>query len=148
MSLIEAIDKRDDVEPSEGKSKYGDVDFADEKNKKYPIDTQDHIRAAWNYINKSANAGKYSAEDVKSIKGKIVAAWKAKIDKDGPPSAEDDKVESSYLVSASATTTFNGEAPGKIIYMPRGQWTIHPRVDGQPKEVTVTVNEQTAAVLQ
>ncbi|MGA2683391.1 MAG: hypothetical protein ABSF44_16530 [Candidatus Bathyarchaeia archaeon] len=31
---------------------------------------------------------KYDAEDLKSIKGKIVAAWKEKIDKDGPPSAE------------------------------------------------------------
>jgi len=151
MSLIEAIDKREDVEPSEGKSQYGDVDFADEKNKKYPIDTEDHIRAAWNYINKSANAGKYAADDVKTIKGKIVAAWKRKIDKDGPPSAAESASadqEDSYIISASATTTFNGEAPGKIIYMPRGEWTIHPSVDGQPKEVTVTVNEQTAAVLQ
>ena len=62
--------------------------FADEKNKKYPIDTEKHIRAAWNYINKAKNAAKYDAEDLKSIKGKIIAAWKEKIDKEGPPSAE------------------------------------------------------------
>ncbi len=78
---------REDVKPSEGKDKYGDVEFADAKNKKYPIDTEEHIRAAWNYISKSKNAGKYSAADVKAIKAKIIAAWKKKISKDGPPSA-------------------------------------------------------------
>ena len=84
----EKIAERKDVKPSEGKSKYGNVKFADEKNKKYPIDTAEHIKAAWNYINKPKNAGKYDAGDVKSIKSKIVAAWKDKIDKDGPPSAK------------------------------------------------------------
>jgi len=85
---IEAeISKREDVSPKEGEHKYGDVKFADEKNKKYPIDTEAHIRAAWNYINKGKNAAKYSAEEVAAIKRKIVAAWKDKIDKEGPPSA-------------------------------------------------------------
>lgn len=70
------------------KTAEGDVKFADEDNKKYPIDTEEHIRAAWNYINKKKNAGKYSAEDLKTVKGKIVAAWKKEIDKAGPPSAE------------------------------------------------------------
>ena len=79
---------REDVKPAEGKDKYGDVEFADAKNKKYPIDTEAHIRAAWNYLNKRKNAAKYSAADVKAIKAKIVAAWKKTIDKDGPPSAE------------------------------------------------------------
>lgn len=82
------IAERKDADPKEGESKYGDVKFADEKNKKYPIDTEAHIRAAWNYINKPKNAGKYSAEDAASIKAKIVAAWKSKIDKEGPPSAQ------------------------------------------------------------
>lgn len=81
------IAERKDVNPESGKKKYGDVKFADEKNKKYPIDSEAHIRAAWNYINKPKNAGKYSADDLKTIKGKIIAAWKSKIDKDGPPSA-------------------------------------------------------------
>lgn len=85
---IEKIKRRKDVNPKEGEHKYGDVKFADEKNKKYPIDTPEHIRAAWNYINKPKNAAKYDAADVKAIKAKIVAAWKEKIDKAGPPSAE------------------------------------------------------------
>ena len=52
--------------------------FADEVNKKYPIDTTDHVKAAWSYINMAKNAQKYSAEDLAKIKGKITAAAKAK----------------------------------------------------------------------
>ena len=85
----EKVAARDDVSPKEGEDKYGDVKFADAKNKKYPIDTEQHIRAAWNYINKEKNASKYSTEDLKSIKAAIVAAWKKKISSDGPPSADD-----------------------------------------------------------
>lgn len=87
--LVTKVAAREDVNPKEGKDKYGDVDFADEKNKKYPIDTAAHIKAAWNYINKSKNAKKYSTDDVATMKKKIVAAWKDKIDKDGPPSAKE-----------------------------------------------------------
>lgn len=115
MSMADAIAElskvaeRKDVNPKEGESKYGDVKYADEKNKKYPIDTEKHIRAAWNYINKGKNAGKYDVEDVKSIKAKIVAAWKDKIDKDGPPAAEkvdapEDLRKGMYSVSSFAST--------------------------------------------
>jgi len=92
LSEIERLKKiaaRQDVKPEEGERKYGDVNFADEKNKKYPIDTEAHIRAAWNYINKAKNAAKYSPEDLKIIKGRIIAAWKDKIDPAGPPSAKE-----------------------------------------------------------
>jgi HK97 family phage major capsid protein len=89
--IIKAIGKREDVNPERGKAEYGDVTFADEKNKKYPIDTEEHIRAAWNYINKEGNAGKYSPAEVATIKRKIIAAWRSKIDKEGPPSAGKDE---------------------------------------------------------
>lgn len=65
------IDKRDDVSPTEGEHKYGDVTFADPTNKKYPIDTPEHVRAAWNYINHKDNAAKYDADEVKVIKDRI-----------------------------------------------------------------------------
>src|SRR5215213_497641 len=32
------IDRRDDVNPDEGEHKYGDVQFADSTNNKYPVD--------------------------------------------------------------------------------------------------------------
>lgn len=88
-ALARAIEEREDVNPKEGKKKFGDVKFADPVNNKYPIDTEKHIRAAWNYINQEENAAKYSTEEVKLIKSRIVKAWKEKIDKDGPPSAAD-----------------------------------------------------------
>lgn len=44
------IDLCDDVNPETGEHKYGDVEFADTTNNKYPIDTPEHVRAAWNYI--------------------------------------------------------------------------------------------------
>ena len=65
------IDRREDTKPEEGAHKYGDVKFADPTNKKYPIDTPEHIRAAWSYINHKDNAAKYDADEVETIKGHI-----------------------------------------------------------------------------
>ncbi len=87
MGPMKAITEREDVNPKAGVAEYGKVDFADAKNHKYPIDTADHVRAAWNYIAKDANAAKYAADEVAQIKAKIVGAWKKLIDKAGPPSA-------------------------------------------------------------
>ena len=70
------IERRDDVNPKEGEREYGDVEFADSTNKKYPIDTPEHIRAAWSYINQKDNAVKYDADEVKSIKNRIKQAAK------------------------------------------------------------------------
>lgn len=42
--MSDKINRRDDVNPVEGERKYGDVDFADEVNNKYPIDTPEHVR--------------------------------------------------------------------------------------------------------
>lgn len=65
------IARRDDVTPQEGEHKYGDVEFADSTNKKYPIDTPDHIRTAWGYIHHKDNAAKYDADEVETIKNRI-----------------------------------------------------------------------------
>lgn len=70
------IERRDDVSPKEGLREYGDVEFADPTNKKYPIDTPDHVRAAWSYINHEDNAAKYDRDEVKTIKQRIKRAAK------------------------------------------------------------------------
>jgi len=70
------IDRRKDVSPKEGEHKYGDVEFADPQNKKYPIDTEEHIRAAWSYINHKDNAAKYDKDEVQTIKSRIKRAAK------------------------------------------------------------------------
>jgi hypothetical protein len=70
------IDRRDDVSPNEGEHKYGDVEFADPVNNKYPVDTPEHVRAAWSYIHHRDNAGKYDADEVRQIEGRIKRAAK------------------------------------------------------------------------
>ena len=65
------IERREDVRPKEGRREYGDVEFADSVNNKYPIDTPEHIRAAWSYINHRDNAAKYEKADVEKIKARI-----------------------------------------------------------------------------
>ena len=77
-------------EKEAGEKKYGNVKFADPENSKYPIDTEKHIRAAWDYIHEEKNADKYDAEKLAAMKREIVAAWKDKIDPSGPPESQKD----------------------------------------------------------
>jgi HK97 family phage prohead protease len=99
IARLEALAKGGDPapakagEPGDGSKPYDDVEYADpgyqsDKKKRYPLDSEKHIRAAWNYIHKPKNSGKYSSEEVGHIKSKIVSAWKDKIDPKGPPEAE------------------------------------------------------------
>ena len=62
------------VDPKDGEREYGDTEFADPVNKKYPIDTDEHVRAAWSYINHKDNAAKYEPSEVKTIKSRIKRA--------------------------------------------------------------------------
>lgn len=60
---------------------YGEVPYADpgyqpDGVKRYPIDTPDHIRAAWGYINKEANASRYTAKQLRMVRERIVGAAK------------------------------------------------------------------------
>ena len=69
-----SIAKREDVNPKEGAKKYGNVTFADPKNKRYPIDTEAHVRAAASYFGMAKNRSKYSKEEQSAIQGRIDAA--------------------------------------------------------------------------
>lgn len=62
------MEKRDDVYKNRGLHEYGDVKFADPVNDKYPIDTEEHIRAAWSYIHMPRNYEKYDAMMLKQSK--------------------------------------------------------------------------------
>ena len=57
-----------------GKVAYADPGYQADNKARYPIDSADHVRAAWSYINQQANAGKYTAVQLKAIKGRIKAA--------------------------------------------------------------------------
>ena len=74
--MAEQIKRRPDVSPERGEHEYGDVTFADPVNNKYPIDTPEHVRAAWSYINHGNNAAKYTKDEVKTIKRRIKRAAK------------------------------------------------------------------------
>jgi hypothetical protein len=93
------VTKADDKSKPEGEygsaadAGYADPGYQEDKKPRYPLKeggewSDGRIRAAWNYINKNKNQEAYSAEQVSKIKAKIIAAWKAHIDKGGPPSAE------------------------------------------------------------
>ncbi|MBV8089821.1 MAG: hypothetical protein JO139_09655, partial [Alphaproteobacteria bacterium] len=69
---------------------YADPGYQPDGKRRYPIDTERHIRAARSYINKPTNAAAYTSSQLKHIKDKIVAAWKEAIDINGPPSFGDD----------------------------------------------------------
>ena len=90
-----AVGDDDDAAESAGDDPYGEVDYADpgyrpDAKKRYPIDTERHIRAAWAFIHLPGNARHYTAGQLARIKARIVAAWQTKIDRDGPPAAASD----------------------------------------------------------
>lgn len=118
---------------------YGDVEYADpgyqeDGKKRYPIDTEAHIRAAWNYINKEKNAGKYSGNQVSKIKARIVAAWKAKIDPEGPPSAKEKAMPTGKLQKNTDVNTANGTAKfyptvGAVVMLVDGNFTHTAKIN-------------------
>src|SRR5260370_37180412 len=107
-SLVEAIAKREDASTKEGECEYGKgVTFAVEKNKKYPLDTEAHARAALSYWGMPKNRAKYSAEDQKTIGGKIRAAAK----KFGTETSDGGDKTESALGYAAAPGALEGETP-------------------------------------
>ena len=56
------------------RDRYGDVEFADTTNHKYPIGSAEHVRAAWRYIQQEDNASKYDKDEVETIKKRIKKA--------------------------------------------------------------------------
>lgn len=75
-SAVDADEDSEKAKKKDDEGKYGDVAYADEKNKKYPIDTEEHARAAWSYINQEKNADMYDADELKEIRSRIMAACK------------------------------------------------------------------------
>jgi len=45
--------------------------YADPVNFKYPIDTEEHARAAWSYIHQARNRKGYSDDELKSMEARI-----------------------------------------------------------------------------
>ena len=75
-------------------AEFADPGYLKDRKKRCPLDTEAHIRAAWAYFHHPKNQAPYTADQLHAIKAKIVAAWKAKIDKKGPPLAAGKSVAS------------------------------------------------------
>ena len=64
-----------------GAKPYGNVSYADpglqgDKKARYPIDTPEHVRAAWSYINHADNASRYSSKDLAVVRKRIMGAMR------------------------------------------------------------------------
>ena len=105
----EVMDPSEERDP---KAPYGNVTYADpgyqkDGKKRYPLDTKDHAKAAWGYINQADNAKAYSAEQLKSIKTKIRSACKkfgVEIDDRGDEPAETTRTDPNEQETAGDST--------------------------------------------
>jgi len=59
---------------SQDSKPYGEVEYADPVNGKYPIDTEEHVRKAWSFINQEKSAAEYSEAELAKVKDCIKAA--------------------------------------------------------------------------
>ena len=59
---------------TEDASDYADPGYQDDKKKRYPLDTEEHVRAAASYFGRPRNRKKYSKDQQEKIDSKIGAA--------------------------------------------------------------------------
>ena len=132
---------------------YGDVPYADpgyqkDGKKRYPIDTADHVKAAWSYINMPKNASKYSSSQLSSIKSKIKAAAKklgVEISDGGKNSAEFAQLRS-MLTGAPETRAYPAEFEVRSVGVQRVQLTGYASTVNRPYVMHDMFGEYTETV--
>ena len=145
---------------SEDKKPYGNVEYADpgyqsDKQHRYPIDTEEHARAAWSYINKGHNASQYSSEDLAKVKARIKRACKKfGIDigeeekaKDQEPDEDDKekmKMKSGYLECRAAIDVPLVTSRNQLTFLPEGTHSITPVGGGIGRPIKVKVDSHAA----
>jgi len=88
VEAMRCVEKRgggDGDDGAEAGGDYADPGYQPDGEKRYPLDSEGHIRAAWAYIHQPDNADRYPETQLTHIKARIVAAWQDKIDAAGPP---------------------------------------------------------------
>lgn len=98
----------------DAKKPYGDIAYADPGYQKdgkarYPIDSKEHVKAAWSYVNKKSNQEPYTADQLSKIKSKIEAAAK----KFGITISSDDDSDDEKK-SAAVETETRDESAGAV----------------------------------
>ncbi len=84
--FFNASDPADKASDSGGA--FADPGYQADKKPRYKLNNPEQVRAAWSYIHMPKNRKFYTSAQISHIEGKIVAAWKDKIDPAGPPSAK------------------------------------------------------------
>jgi hypothetical protein len=96
---------------------YGDVEYADPEDGKYPIDTEAHCRAAWSYVNMPKNAA-VLGDKLAAVKARIKAACKKfgiEISDDNARSVSSDNVERRLTYVRVEVRAAGGEDGGRQI---------------------------------
>jgi hypothetical protein len=68
---------------------YADPGYQADGKKRYPLDRERHVRAAWAFIHMADNAAPYTAGELDQIRSRIIDAWKQRVDPAGPPAASE-----------------------------------------------------------
>lgn len=76
FAVSQAITAADNPKKPYGDVKYADPGYQEDGKSRYPLDTDDHVRAAWSYINQPDNAAKYSPDNLRQVKSRIRRAMK------------------------------------------------------------------------
>src|SRR5215471_3352972 len=153
----------------DAKKPYGDVEYADpgyqkDKQKRYPIDTEAHARAAWSYINQADNAAKYSSADLSKVKARIRAACKkfgitlsddSEDTGEGPEGKKKDKEDVGESAEAKqgpiecrAAVQISPISENEILFLPTGVHAITPVRGGIGKPIKVLVNSDSAHAVE
>ena len=65
--------------------RFADPGYQPDGKKRYKLNTEKQVRAAWSYIHMPKNRKFYTKEQLKHIEDAIIKAWKEMIDPEGPP---------------------------------------------------------------
>lgn len=76
MEIPEEVELADGTKKPYGNVTYADPGYQEDGKERYPVDTEEHSRAAWSYINKAKNAATYTAGQLKKIKARVRSALK------------------------------------------------------------------------
>jgi len=90
---------------------YADPGYQPDGERRYPLDTEAHIRAAWDYIHQPANEARYTPAQLAHVRARIIAAWQERIDPAGPPAAN---IGGADKAAQGETLRKAGDEPGRI----------------------------------
>lgn len=145
---------------SKDDASYGDVKYADpgyqkDKKKRYPIDTEKHVRAAWSYISMPKNRKFYTADQVKKIESRIKAAAKKygiSIKNQEGTEMADENTETTPVAAepqgepanAEATETVNEMSAKDVVGMLSEIKSINEKTLAAIEKISVKNNEEEA----